>query len=191
MGYSSTKTCNVPGVSELDCIIAPIFDGAALLREPLDIGKASRRESCARAAGVEATKIARPAASDNGGTTLIMTSLNLLGHRPARAWPRACSATALDPDQPLAFGVGPCLDAPAKRARQTSSSRNAVAQTAMAATKAESNARSFLSSNGDVSRQPLCVRVLAMTPFSLLTWVKHWITALWRFAVMEITQLAV
>jgi hypothetical protein len=58
----------------------------------------------------------------------------------------------------------------------------------MAATKAESNARSFFSLNGDLSHQPLYVRMLAITPFSLLTWVKHWSTAHWRFAVMEITQ---
>ena len=43
----------------------------------------------------------------------------------------------------------------------------------MAATNAESSARSFLSSNGDVSHQPLYVRMLAMMLFSLLTAAKH------------------
>jgi hypothetical protein len=39
-----------------------------------------------------------------------------------------------------------------------------------------------------VSHQPLYVRMLAMMPFSLLTAVKQWSTAHWRFAVTEITQ---
>jgi hypothetical protein len=45
---------------------------------------------------------------------------------------------------------------------------NAVAQTAMAATNAESNARSFRSSSREMSHQPSYVRMLAMMPFSLL-----------------------
>jgi hypothetical protein len=47
---------------------------------------------------------------------------------------------------------------------QMTASRNAAAQTAIAATNAENNARSFLRSVRDVSHQPSYVRMLVMVP---------------------------
>jgi hypothetical protein len=47
---------------------------------------------------------------------------------------------------------------------QMTASRNAAAQTKIAATNAESNARSFLRSVRDVSHQPWYVRMLVMVP---------------------------
>jgi hypothetical protein len=47
---------------------------------------------------------------------------------------------------------------------QMTASRNTAAQTAIAATNAESNARSFLRSVRDVSHQPSYVRMLRMVP---------------------------
>jgi hypothetical protein len=58
----------------------------------------------------------------------------------------------------------------------------------MTATNAESNARWLLSSNGDVSHQRLDVRMLAMMPFSLLTWAEALEHGALTIAVMEITQ---
>ena len=47
---------------------------------------------------------------------------------------------------------------------QMIASKNAAAQTAIAATNAERNARSFLRSVRDVSHQPSYVRMLVMVP---------------------------
>ena len=49
---------------------------------------------------------------------------------------------------------------------QGSATKNTVTHTAIAATNAESNARSFLSSSRDVPHQPSYARMLAMVPSS-------------------------